>query len=164
MWPYTYNVSGLKSIDVRDMYIFDIMPIKVMFRCQKSPLFISPQGKKSHKLWEKLKCCRLLCMYASGLLCTSSANDITNKPRIYPLWSDDKKSVHAPPELYSLQSSVLLSKPVVQIKKNTPVTFFSVTQQPKSGLKSLVFEVPRLHTIRHTQSIGLRWTSNHLVA
>jgi len=45
MLPYTYIASTLKSIDFRDMYIFDVMSMKVMFRCQKTPLFISPKSK-----------------------------------------------------------------------------------------------------------------------
>jgi len=50
MLPYTYIASVLESIDVRDVYIFDIMSMKVMLRGQKTALFISPQGKYSHKL------------------------------------------------------------------------------------------------------------------
>jgi len=45
MLPYTYITSVLKSIDVRDVYIFDVMSMKVMLRGQKTTLFISSKGK-----------------------------------------------------------------------------------------------------------------------
>jgi hypothetical protein len=42
--------------------------------------------------------------------------------------------------------------------------FFSVAQQPNSGLGRLVVKVSRSHTIRYTQPVGLPWTSDQLIA
>jgi hypothetical protein len=42
--------------------------------------------------------------------------------------------------------------------------FFSVAQQPKSGLDRLIVEVSRSYTIRHTRTIRLLWTSDQPVA
>jgi hypothetical protein len=39
-----------------------------------------------------------------------------------------------------------------------------VTQQPRSGLNRLISEVPRSHTIRHTEVVGFPWTSDQIVA
>jgi len=41
-----------------------------------------------------------------------------------------------------------------------------VASQPNCALGRLIVEVPRSHTIRHTQTQpeGLLWTSDHLIA
>ena len=44
------------------------------------------------------------------------------------------------------------------------VYFFSVAQQPESGLGRLIVKVSRSHTHRHTHPVGLLWTSDKLVA
>jgi hypothetical protein len=54
--------------------------------------------------------------------------------------------------------------------KYTENNYFSVAQQPKSGLGRLIVEVSRSHTIRHTHThkhthtVGLLWTSDQPVA
>jgi hypothetical protein len=51
---------------------------------------------------------------------------------------------------------------------HTHVTFnflsFYLAQQPNSGLGRLILEVSRSHKIRHTQLVGIHWTSDQLVA
>jgi hypothetical protein len=42
--------------------------------------------------------------------------------------------------------------------------FVSVVEQPHSGLCRHIFELSRPHTIRHTYSVGLLWTSDEPVA
>jgi len=42
--------------------------------------------------------------------------------------------------------------------------FVSVAEQPHLGLGRLIFEHSRPHTIRHTHSVGLLWTSDEPVA
>jgi hypothetical protein len=56
------------------------------------------------------------------------------------------------------------------------ISFFFVTQQPKSGISRLIVHVSKSHTIGHihtyihththtnTHRVGLHWTSDHLVA
>ena len=44
------------------------------------------------------------------------------------------------------------------------LAFHSVTRQPYSDLGRIIFEVSRSHTIRHTHSVTLLWTSDQLVA
>jgi hypothetical protein len=49
------------------------------------------------------------------------------------------------------------------LKYSTFTYLFPVVQQPKSGLDHLICEVSRSHTIRHTLTVGLLWTSDNLV-
>ena len=42
--------------------------------------------------------------------------------------------------------------------------FFSVTQQPNTGLGSIAVEVSRPYTVTHTHTVELLWTSDQFVA
>jgi hypothetical protein len=53
--------------------------------------------------------------------------------------------------------------PIIRILQNC-MYIFPTAQEPNSGPGRLVFEVSRLHTIRHTLPVVLPYTNDELVA